>query len=770
MYKGGRLFPTPPSGGVSALDTTHIGYPASLTVGAPTAHDTLQEILEHIWSAGVTYGCDITDNADGTVSFTAGEAMLHATSDEHSNLYYLEVPAQASLAMLDESVNWVYLDFNGGSPQWVTSASRTAFNCIDKCLGYNIHRSGTSLNIIDAREQNVDSNRKIRQLFLQFSRFIPMEGGSVLGASTLALTVTAGSFYLMLQELAHDAFDTSVAGTANANIFTLWYRDGASGWTETASQKAIVTTTYDDNSGTPATLGNNKYGVSWVYLVHDDPSSLHVVMGQAEYNQEADAHVATPPTTLPGIIAEHGSLLGFVIYGKGDTSFADVLSTRTHVFTSSAATNHNNLAGLQGGAIGDYRHLTTAELGNIHSPATAGTGISVAGQVISNIDTGSGAIATHEAASGVHAIAATTGLQTVLDSKEPSIGAKNTAFNKDFGTTSGTVSAGDHNHSGAYEPIISPKNTGFNKDLGTTAGTVSEGNHTHALDTVKVSRLAASDGSPDPVLSSDVYGNLTAINILTCKNYTEVVPYVGDGRSTVTSVGTAYHSFFGLSDNTTPRWRVSKENDAETGSNAGSSFTIGRYSDGGIYQGAALTINRATGNIGVGVSPNTSKIYTNGTIQADAGLKLSSNKIQHNMYLDATGATDTFSKILTINGETGGTAFEDFVAAFMLTAVGNFATSVPTGSLHIGYSQGLGNYMLRYDGPDFAGNMWYYWNTTTKVYEIWLQHGAVWARFHGDAFIENVSLSLGYNVGQLATQTTSAGLTALTDGIMVVST
>jgi hypothetical protein len=30
-----------------------------------------------------------------------------------------------------------------------------------------------------------------------------------------------------------------------------------------------------------------------------------------------------------------------------------------------------------------------------------------------------------------------------------------------------------------YEPIISPKNTGFNKNFGTTAGTVSEGNHTH---------------------------------------------------------------------------------------------------------------------------------------------------------------------------------------------------------------------------------------------------------------------------------------------------
>lgn len=45
-----------------------------------------------------------------------------------------------------------------------------------------------------------------------------------------------------------------------------------------------------------------------------------------------------------------------------------------------------------------------------------------------------------------------TATQSALDGKEPSIGAKGTAFNKSFGATAGTVSEGDHNHDGAYEP------------------------------------------------------------------------------------------------------------------------------------------------------------------------------------------------------------------------------------------------------------------------------------------------------------------------------
>ena len=40
----------------------------------------------------------------------------------------------------------------------------------------------------------------------------------------------------------------------------------------------------------------------------------------------------------------------------------------------------------------------------------------------------------------------------------------------------------NHNHDTTYEPIISTKGTAFNKDFGTTAGTIAEGNHVHSGD------------------------------------------------------------------------------------------------------------------------------------------------------------------------------------------------------------------------------------------------------------------------------------------------
>jgi len=51
--------------------------------------------------------------------------------------------------------------------------------------------------------------------------------------------------------------------------------------------------------------------------------------------------------------------------------------------------------------------------------------------------------------------------------------------------------------------------------------------------------------------------------------------------------------------NGSTRWTVGKRNDAESGSNAGSSFDIRRYSDVGSYVDTPLSINRSTGNVTV---------------------------------------------------------------------------------------------------------------------------------------------------------------------------
>jgi len=230
------------------------------------------------------------------------------------------------------------------------------------CIAYVVYREGTKIRFVDARFQNVDSSTKSRRLFLNFSRFTHAEGGTLLSdGGALRLQVTSGAFYFMLNRVDHVEFDTTVAGTLNENVFSLYYRSGVGVWTVIPDQKTVNTGVYDNGTG-PVALSNNKWGVSWVYIINDGPSELAVVMGQQEYATQADAEAASTPAELPGLISDLGSLIGFVVYEKNALEYANVLSAFDRTFSASQATRHDGLAGISGGAVGDYQHLTTAQV------------------------------------------------------------------------------------------------------------------------------------------------------------------------------------------------------------------------------------------------------------------------------------------------------------------------------------------------------------------------------------------------------------------------
>ena len=173
-----------------------------MQIGTPTHIDNLREQINHVWSAGTVDGGDITDNGDGTVSFTEATAALRASASSHVDIYSAIVPAQVNLAMTDGTTNYVYVDYNGGSPVWVRGGAITDFNCQDKCLGYVIVREGTSLDILDSREQNVDSNRiayKRRHLKSRYIRLCTTENQrvNIMGAFI-------GIHHFQVHHMAHD--------------------------------------------------------------------------------------------------------------------------------------------------------------------------------------------------------------------------------------------------------------------------------------------------------------------------------------------------------------------------------------------------------------------------------------------------------------------------------------------------------------------------------------------------------------------------------------
>lgn len=100
-----------------------------------------------------------------------------------------------------------------------------------------------------------------------------------------------------------------------------------------------------------------------------------------------------------------------------------------------------------------------------------------------------------------HTISNITSLQTTLDGKASTSHSHTIGDVTSLQTALDGKSSTSHNHSGTYEPVFS-KNTGFNKNLGTITGTVSEGNHNHSSTYLGITATACNSDKLDNIDSS----------------------------------------------------------------------------------------------------------------------------------------------------------------------------------------------------------------------------------------------------------------------------
>ena len=301
-------------------------------------------------SVGSLNGFAITDNGNGTVNITSGEALLRSSNSGSAPILKYLIPSVANLTLTDESNNYVLISYNSGSPIILVTTDSSTITTTTNSLIYLIAKVGNVLNYVYTGEQNVDSNGKLRRRFLNTESFARASGSIVSGINR-NLTLTQGLFYSGLSPYSTPSFDTSTSGT-----FTLVYNNG-SAWNRSPGQSQINNTQYN-SAGTLNLLSNNKFRVDYIYLLINNPSKLYVVLGDTEYLNIASARLSSSPLMLPAELQRLGVLVGRLIIEKDSTSINEIASSFDVKFTSSSVSNHNDLAGLN---LGDYKHLTALE-------------------------------------------------------------------------------------------------------------------------------------------------------------------------------------------------------------------------------------------------------------------------------------------------------------------------------------------------------------------------------------------------------------------------
>lgn len=332
------------------------------TSGSVATVTTLEQLVNYSWSAGIVSGCAVTDNGNGTVAVAAGEALLRASASETAQLVTRVVPATNPVTLTDNDANYVYASYSGGTVTVLVTTDVNGFNCLNTCLIAVVGREGTHLHILDTVGQSIDANRKHRRKLLETIPYAHVEGGCVIGTSGRYVTLSAGAFWFGLAKFTHSAFNTSGSDTIST-----YYRASPSGWTKTTGVTQFPNTQYDNGSGTLATLGNNKYGVVWIYVAMGSTPHLALVYGQAEYPSAAEAGKALEPSSLPPVFESSTFLVGRIAFEKNASSAVTVDSPFKTSFSGSVITTHNNLSGLQGGTLAEYYHLTATEYANLNA-------------------------------------------------------------------------------------------------------------------------------------------------------------------------------------------------------------------------------------------------------------------------------------------------------------------------------------------------------------------------------------------------------------------
>lgn len=307
------------------------------TVGDSTYDDTNTTITV----ADVPDGTNDGDIADGRVDVALGKGMIRTTDDAIDGVTsFFDWPANAKIALTDNSVNWIYATYGSGTPAVASTDTYTDIDHTTECTIGRIYREGTTAHILKSGTHIYDAFRRGHRRIRELRRVERASGAIISNEGTLKIKVTAAVLYSGIDRLTTSEVDTSGVGR-----FRAWYHTGAGGWTSTgypADQTDIDSANYDTGTGLAA-LAGARYGVYWVFLDFD--SHLHVVYGTTSYKLH-EAQAAEVPAAPP-ICNEFSVLVARIIAYKDAPEITEAASAFVTVFHVTTAASHKDLADLE---------------------------------------------------------------------------------------------------------------------------------------------------------------------------------------------------------------------------------------------------------------------------------------------------------------------------------------------------------------------------------------------------------------------------------------
>lgn len=342
---------------------------------------------------GMMSSPSITINSTSTTgsTFTIGTGSVNLSTtlngDGVIKNYQLN-SASFSLTSSFIQSNFIVATYNSGSPIYRLVSDKSTVDSSQTTLVYTV-LNGVDGNFVyagwDAPGVLLANKDYLR---IQALRGIEREDGCVLGYTASLnsgyITITSGHAWQGVNRM-------TLLPVNSTSSRVVLVAHSASVWSGSLINE-IVYNKYD-NGVNLTTLGNNNFGVNWIYRTDVNTDATLVVLG-SEYLKLSDA-VASQPPSIPTEMPSYSFLTGRIIVQNTNlqsTRIIQVDSTYTSTFTPAGITTHNALFDIQGGISGQYYHLTANEYGNSGSGSFVRTTGSVITGSISNATSASYAL------------------------------------------------------------------------------------------------------------------------------------------------------------------------------------------------------------------------------------------------------------------------------------------------------------------------------------------------------------------------------------------
>lgn len=324
--------------------TVHVSgeFVLNNTIGTPL-YTSMTDFITIRHSSAWLSGGEFTDNGDGTLAVSSGTGMIRMSNSSTAGLKWFEWPDDNSVSLVDNSTNYIYIDYNNGDPIIASTTTKSNINGNNNVGLGQVFREGNSVDSFKAGFAFADFEKKVIQRLNATGDITLTSGGSVSESGVRYLDVTAATLFGGVTK-----FITSSINTALGDEFEYYHSDSISGWIEYDAHQ-INNTHYDNGAGL-SLLTNNRYRTDWVYLSNN--GTLLVKYGTNDDALLATAQAEIPPSSLPVHISDFSTLIAQVIVQEGVTNVTEINNISTTTFTSTGAGDHGELTGL-----GDDDHV-----------------------------------------------------------------------------------------------------------------------------------------------------------------------------------------------------------------------------------------------------------------------------------------------------------------------------------------------------------------------------------------------------------------------------